>query len=176
MVKHIQSTRFLVLCAFIVLAALSRIIPIAIPSLGNFTALGALAIFAGAQFTDRRLAFAVPIVAMFLSDIYLGFHSGMPVVYAGFVAMVACGLFIRSRVKPVNIALASIAGAFVFFLITNFAFLYPWYPHNFQGVIESYVAGLPFLRNMLIADAIYGTLMFGVFYLLERRFTILAVK
>lgn len=133
-----------------------------------------MAIFAGAQFQNRGIAFLVPLMAMALSDVFLGNGFNL-VVYIGFIVMVACGMAIRGRVNPTSIALSSIAGAVFFFLITNFAFLYPWYPHNWSGVIQSYVMGLPFLRNMIIADAIYGTILFGGFYLLEKGFPKLAM-
>lgn len=174
MMKQIQSPRFWVLSLLVLLAACSRFVPLAVPGLGNFTAVGALAVFAGAQFRDKRHAFFIPLLAMLLSDAFLGFHEGMPVVYAGFIAMVACGVLIKNAVKPLNIALASVAGSVTFFLITNFAFLYPWYPHNLQGVLQSYIMGLPFLRNMLIADAFYGTILFGFFHIMERRFDVLS--
>ncbi len=172
--KQLQSTRFLVLSLLIIVAAATRALPILLPNIWNFTAVGALAIFAGSQFTDKRLAFIIPLAAMALSDVFIGQGFNV-VVYAGFVAMVACGLFIRNRVNVTNVALASVAGAFAFFLITNFAFFYSWYPHNMQGIIQSYIMGLPFLRNMLIADVIYGVLLFGGFYLLEKRYPTVAL-
>lgn len=70
-----------------VVAALSRIIPHA----PNFTPIGALALFAGASFQGRFLAFAVPIAAMLLSDAVLGFHGEMPAVYASFLLTVLMG-------------------------------------------------------------------------------------
>jgi len=146
-----------------------------LPHVWNFTAVGALAIFAGSLIQDKRLAFILPLAAMAVSDIFIGNGFSL-VVYIGFILMVACGLLIRNKITPGNIALASVAGAVVFFLITNFAFLYPWYPHNVQGVIQSYIMGLPFLRNMLIADAIYGTVLFGAFYLLEKRYAVIRMN
>lgn len=174
MTKTVLSTRYLVLTGLILLAACTRALPLYIPHIWNFTAVGALAIFAGAQFQNRGIAFLVPLMAMALSDVFLGNGFNL-VVYIGFIVMVACGMAIRGKVNPTSIALSSIAGAVFFFLITNFAFLYPWYPHNWSGVIQSYVMGLPFLRNMIIADAIYGTILFGGFYLLEKGFPKLAM-
>jgi len=164
----------MVLTGLILLAACTRALPLYIPHIWNFTAVGALAIFAGAQFQNKGLAFLVPLMAMALSDVFLGNGFNL-VVYIGFIVMVACGMAIRGKVTPTSIALSSVAGAIFFFLITNFAFLYPWYPHNMAGVIQSYVMGLPFLRNMIIADAIYGTVLFGGFYLLEKGFPKLAM-
>ncbi|MGV3706012.1 MAG: DUF6580 family putative transport protein [Arcticibacter sp.] len=174
MTKTVLSSRFLVLSGLVLLAACTRALPLYVPHIWNFTAVGALAIFAGAQFQNKATAVLVPLTAMAISDSFLG--SGFNIaVYIGFIAMVLCGMVIRGKITPMSIALSSVAGAVFFFLITNFAFLYPWYPHNLNGVIQSYVMGLPFLRNMIIADAIYGTMLFGGFYLLEKGFPKLAM-
>ena len=170
MIKQVQTSRFLVLSLLVLLAAATRALPLLLPNIWNFTAVGALAIFAGSQIQNKALAFVIPVAAMLVSDIFIGIDPMRPVVYAGFIAMVACGLLIRNKVNVTNIGLASIAGALLFFLITNFAYFYSFYPHNAQGIIQSYIAGLPFLRNMLVADVIYGTLLFGSFYLLERKY------
>lgn len=174
MTKTVLSTRYLVLTGLILLAACTRALPLYIPHIWNFTAVGALAIFAGAQFQNRGMAVLVPLMAMAVSDMFLGNGFNL-VVYIGFIVMVGCGMAIRGKVTPTSIAVSSVTGAIFFFLITNFAFLYPWYPHNMSGVIQSYVMGLPFLRNMIIADAIYGTILFGGFYLLEKGFPKLAM-
>jgi hypothetical protein len=174
MIKQEGSTRLITLTVLVLAAAATRALPIHVSSMWNFTAVGALAIFAGAHFNNKGLAFLIPLTAMAVSDIFIGdgFNEW---VYLGFIAMVVCGVFIQSKISVANVAMASVIGALVFFLITNFAFLYPWYPHNLQGIIQSYIAGLPFLLNMLASDAIYGTLLFGSFYLLEKRFPKLAV-
>lgn len=174
--KQVQFSRFLILSLLVVAAAGTRALPLLLPNIWNFTAVGALAIFAGSQFKDKASAFLVPLAAMALSDVFLG-NGFNVVVYAAFILMVACGVLIQNKVTPANVAKASLVGAVLFFLITNFAFLYSWYPHNLQGVIQSYIMGLPFLRNMLIADVIYGVVLFGGFYLLEKRYpTIASVK
>jgi hypothetical protein len=169
--KHINSTRFIVLTLLVIAAALSRALPYLIPHIWNFTAVGALAIFGGAQFSDKRLAFIIPISAMAISDIFIGNGFSL-VVYIGFVAMVACGFMIRNKVNTTNVILASFISASVFFLITNFAFLYPTtrYPHNISGILTSYAAGLPFFRNMLIGNLVFSSVLFGTFYLLSKRF------
>lgn len=175
MIEQVKSPRFLTLTLLIVLAACTRALPLVIPHVWNFTAVGALAVFAGSQFKNRYAAMLMPLAAMALSDLFLG-HGFSLVVYFGFTVMVLCGMLIRGRVTAANVGLASIAGAGLFFLITNFAFLYPTtqYPHNFQGVITSYVMALPFLRNMLIGDAVYGIILFGSFYYMEKRYPAIA--
>ncbi|WP_423149237.1 DUF6580 family putative transport protein [Rubrolithibacter danxiaensis] len=176
MTKHLNFSRIIVLSLLVVLAASTRAIPLLIPHLWNFTAVGALAIFAGAQFKDKWLAFLIPLAVMALSDLFIGYGFNTSV-YIGFVLMVLCGFLIRKNVTVANVGLASIGGALIFFLITNFAYLYPetLYPHNFSGIIQSYIMGLPFLQNMLIGDAIYGTVLFYGFHLLVKKYPALAV-
>ena len=169
--KTINSTRFIVITLLVIAAALTRALPYLIPHTWNFTAIGALAIFGGAQFSDKRLAFVIPIAAMAISDVFIGNGFSL-VVYTGFVAMVACGFLIRNKVNTTNVILASFISASVFFLITNFAFLYPSarYSHNISGILTSYAAGLPFFRNMLIGNLVFSSVLFGAFYLLSKRF------
>lgn len=174
MITYIKSPRFIVLTLLIIAAACTRAFPLLISHSWHFTAVGALAIFAGAKF-DRRFAFIMPLAAMALSDLFIGNGFSL-VVYGGFVAMVLCGFAIRRNQSPLNIGMASVLGAVVFFLITNFAFFYPVsaYPHNLGGIVASYIAGLPFINNMIAGNLVFGALMFGAFNLLERRYPVLA--
>lgn len=175
MIKQLTSTRFLVLSLLIIAVACTRALPYLIPHLWNFSAVYALGIFAGSQFRDKRLAIAMPLGAMALSDLFIGQGFNL-IVYAGFIVIVLCGIAIQNRITVTNVALASVTGAFLFYLITNFAFFYPTtqYPHNMQGVITSYVMALPFFRNALISDLIFAPILFYGFYLLEKRYPALA--
>ena len=177
MTQQIRSPRFLVLTILIVCAALTRALPLLIPHIWNFTAIGALAIFSGAQFNDKRLAFIMPLAAMAISDLFIGNGFSM-VVYLAFTAMVLCGYLIRNKVSVSNVALSSIGGALVFFVITNFALLYPvsLYPHNMQGIMASYIAGLPFLNNMVAGNLLFSSVLFGSFYFLTKRYPALASR
>lgn len=173
--EYIKSPRFIVLSLLVVAAAATRALPYLLPDMWNFSAVGALAIFAGAQFEDKRFAFLMPIAAMAISDIFIG--NGFSIlVYSGFAAMVACGFLIRNNISSLNIVLASFISAGVFFLITNFAFFYPatLYPRNISGIISSYAAGLPFFRNMLFSNMVFSVVLFGSFHLLAKRFPTLS--
>jgi len=178
-------TRYSTLAAIIVLAALSRFFPHPF----NFTPMAAIALFGGAYFSNRWMAFLVPFAAMLISDTMQelltgwGFHSGMPVVYGSFAIVSLIGIFGLQKITPLRVVTAAVASSLVFFLITNFAFLYPeapiadpmqgHYPHNWTGIIASYEAGLPFLKNQILGDLFYSGVLFGGFYLLQRRFEVL---
>lgn len=67
-------SRLLVLAAMIAFAALTRLIP----HPPNFTPVGVMALFGGACLAGRRLAFVLPLAALFLSDLFLGLHVLIP--------------------------------------------------------------------------------------------------
>ena len=161
-----------VLIGMILAAALSRLIP----HPPNFAPIGALALFGGAQFADRRLAFLVPLTAMLLSDLCIGFYSHMEWVYGSFALITCMGLWLRSRRTAWGIAGASLAASTLFFLITNFGV---WmnstttYTQGLAGLVSCYVAALPFFGNTLLGDGFYCLVLFGGLALLEKRFAIL---
>ena len=158
--------RTLLALALILLAAALRIAP----HPWNFTPVGAMALFSGAVLKDRHLAFPFPLVAVFVGDIFIGFHKLIPVVYASFLINVAIGLWLRDRRTIARISLAALFGAIQFFLVTNFAvwqFLQS-YPHTASGLLACYLAGLPFFWNTLAGDVLYAALLFGSFAFAER--------
>jgi hypothetical protein len=160
--------RLLLALGIIALAAALRIAP----HPWNFTPVGAMALFSGAVIKNRRLAFVVPLLVLFLGDIFIGFHKLMPIVYASFLLSVAIGFWLRDRRTAGRISAATLLGAVQFFLVTNFAV---WafglsYPRNSAGLLACYVAGIPFFWNTLAGDAVYAVLFFGTFALAERLF------
>ncbi len=160
--------RTLLALALIVLAAALRIAP----HPWNFTPVGAMALFSGALLKDRRLAFLFPLLALFLGDVFIGFHKLIPIVYASFLINVAIGLWLRDRRTVARISLATLLGATQFFFITNFAvwqFL-SGFPHTASGLVACYLAGIPFFWNTLAGDALYAALLFGSYALAERFF------
>lgn len=163
--------RLVVVISIIVGAAASRLIPHP-PNMASITA---VALFGGAYLSRKWLAFAVPLVALFLSDLFLGFYSHMEIVYGSFALVVCFGLLLRKGRAPFRIAGAALAGSILFFLITNFGV---WvfgslYPKNAAGLLACYVAAIPFFQNALIGDALYTTVLFGGFALAEKQWPFL---
>jgi hypothetical protein len=159
-------TRFFVVSGMILAAALARLVP----HPPNFAPIGAMALLGGACLTDRRLAFAVPLAAMFLSDLILGFSALTPVIYGCFAAMVVLGFWLRGRRAVLPIAAASLTASLLFFVVTNFAVWYlgHGYPKTSAGLAECYVAAIPFFGNTLAGDAVWVTVLFGGLALAER--------
>ncbi|MFZ0452953.1 MAG: DUF6580 family putative transport protein [Ignavibacteriaceae bacterium] len=172
MKENIMNSRFMVLTLIILGAALTRLIP----HYPNFTAIGAVALFGGAYYSKKWLAFIVPLAALFLTDLIIGFYSQMWVIYLSFVLIVLIGMTLQGAKKPGRVILASISASVSFFLITNFAMWYGsvLYPQNFTGIMESYTAAIPFFSYTLLGDLFYVGIMFGAFEIAKAKFPRLA--
>lgn len=141
----------------ILLAVIARLIPHA----PNFAPIGGLALFSGANFKNK-IALLIPLTAMFISDIFLGFHKTVPYVYLSFIIIALIGGLIKNN-KWQSLLKASLVSSVLFFLITNFGV---WatgtmYQKNLSGLIQCYGFGVPFFRNTLISDLFYT---FSFFY------------
>jgi hypothetical protein len=176
-----KSTRFWFLTALAVLAALSRLAP----HPPNFAPLTAVALFGAATFPGRRSGVGIPLASLFLSDVLLqatyragwqpqpGFYAGQWVIYACCLATCFIGFALRQRRTIATVALGTFASAVVFFLVTNFVWVYgpaSLYPRTIEGLFLSYERALPFFRNSLAGDFFYVTLLFGGLALAEARF------
>lgn len=161
--------RLVVLMALVASATLARLIP----HPPNFTPIGAMALFGGACVADRRLALLLPLAALFLSDLFLGLHVLIPVVYGSFALNVLLGRWLRSRRTVINTAAGTLAGSVQFFVATNFACWLLWYPHTVEGLVACYVAAIPFFHNTVLGDAVFATALFGTLAIAERGFPVL---
>lgn len=144
----------------IILAVISRFIP----HIPNFAPITAIAIFAGAYLPWKKAA-GITLAVRLISDIFLGFFSWplMLAVYSSHLAGIFLGLWIKhaKKYRWLKIGGSSLIASALFFLATNFAFLYSNYPHNLEGVIQAYINGLPFLRGTLTGDMFYTLTLFA---------------
>lgn len=170
-----------ILILMIVAAALSRLLPHPF----NFTPIGAMALFGAAYFSDKRLAFIVPFLAMWLSDLWLnnvtypsanGFQwTGNAWVYGSFALIALLGFGLLRRVKVAAVLGTSLLASILFFLITNFSV---WlgstgYPQNMTGLLACYGAGIPFFWNTIAGDLFYCAVLFGGFEWAQNRLPVL---
>lgn len=160
----------------ILMAALSRLLP----HPDNVTPVGAMALFGGAYFSRKYLAFLLPLVAMWFSDLLLNnlyyarlypeYYDGFVWfgnwwVYGAFIVMVGLGIALLKKVSVTRVIGASLLGSILFFLITNFGAwaVDPMYPKTVGGLTAAYAAGIPFFRNTLLGDLVYCGVLFGGF-------------
>lgn len=141
-----------------------------IPHMPNFAPITALAIFSAAYLPVKK-SLAITFAARLVSDIFLGFFSWplMIAVYLSHLFGVLLGVWIKDskNYRWLKITVSPLIASTVFFLVTNFAFLYSQYPHNLFGIFQSYANGLPFLRGTLLGDLGYTAALFGSFELVK---------
>lgn len=140
-----------------------------IPHPANFTTVGATSLFAGSKL-GAPWRYILPLVAMLVTDLLIGFHDTMLYVYVSIVLAIFLGeKLLAGNPTTSRLATVALANSALFFIITNFGV---WlsgtlYPPTTAGLIESYVMGLPFWRNMLVADLVFTVGFFKLYQLAE---------
>ena len=138
--------------ALILLLSLSRLVP----HPWNFTPILATGIFSGFYFKQFYFSLFIVIFAMFIGDLYLGFHSTMFFTYISLAAAVALGFFIKN-LKIYEILFTGLASSIFFFVITNFGawLTHDMYERSFNGLLQSYIMAIPFFHNTLLSTLVY---------------------
>ena len=172
-----NQTRTLILCLLVVGIG-SRLIP----HYPNFTAIGAISLFAAAFSGRRSIAIVIPYLAMLFSDMILNnviYASAYPEDYKSFIFLyrgalwsyAAFGLIVifgytlfRNGVDLTRVMFGALGSSIIFFLLSNFGV---WaatgaYPVSFSGLLACYTAGLPFMVNQVLGDLFYSLVLFGV--------------
>lgn len=165
--------KIVLLFYFVGLIALSRIIP----HPPNFTPVIAMAVFMPYLTRDLYSAILVPLAAMFVSDLYIGWHSSMFWVYSSISLCTILSRYTLSIKRTyVHLCVNAVMSSVVFFAVTNFAV---WmsgalYPLTLEGLILCYTMAIPFFTNTLVSTIIYTSLLGLVSYsatTLSRRYT-----
>jgi hypothetical protein len=165
--KNLLSSKFIFAAGLILAAAFTRLIP----HYPNFTAVGAIALFGGTYLPNKKLAFTIPLVAMLLTDLIIGFHQTMWAVYLSFGLIVLIGIQISKNKKVTNILFATISSSILFFLITNFAqwLSDPFYAKTGVGLALCFTMAIPFFGYTALGDMFYVAVLFGVYELAKTK-------
>jgi len=149
---------------FVVLAVAVRFMP----HPWMFTPVVGSLLFFGARGSRRQLW--IPFVLLAASDVVLTkwvysypFSGDHYVTFAWYAAILWLGTTLGATTKWLRVIGAALASSVSFFLITNLT-AWAWldmYPKSLSGVMESYVAGLPFFRRALAGDLIFTVAMFA---------------
>jgi hypothetical protein len=169
---------FLAAILLILAAAMSRLILYPV----NFSPVIAMALFGGSVIRDKKYAFALPLFAMFISDLLFevlniapGFWGwGQVVSYGILGGITVLGFYLKKR-SVGNITLFAVLASLLFFLLSNasvWMFDTTFYKQNLTGLLDCIAAGIPFLKNQLAADLVYSGLLFGGYALVERKLTV----
>lgn len=181
------NTRNIVLVLMILTAIAFRFLSFEYKALSNFTPVGAIAIFGGTYFADKWKAYVMVLLSLFLSDVMINhlytshwtfFSSDTFWNCVCFALIVSVGSLIK-KVNFISIIAIVFAPVLIHWLIMDM----PWinnadglYPKTIAGYIASLTAALPFEKNMLFGDVVFGALLFGGFELIQNRYAILRTK
>jgi hypothetical protein len=164
--------KFWILTLMIFAAAFVRLIP----HPPNFAPIAAMALFGGAYFNKKWAAFLVPLAALFLTDLIIGFHETMWAVYLSFALIVVLGMTMLKEKKIGNIFFSSVISSVSFFIITNFGTWIStgYYEKTATGLAACYTAAIPFFHQTLLSDLFFVGILFGAYHLAKQKFSLLA--
>ena len=144
----------------------------------------AMALFAGAIIKNKKWAFAMPLLSMFLSDVLYqvlysynlteikGFYGGQAVNYVLFGSLTFIGFWMRN-LNIGRIAAGSLAAPTVYFLASNFVV---WAgggglqrPKTWDGLMMCYADGLPFYGGYVMGTVFFTIVLFCAYFLFRKK-------
>jgi hypothetical protein len=138
----------------------------------NVSPVAATALFAGMMLSRRSLALLVPLAAMLIGDLLIGFDDWRvsAVVYAAMLLPAVAGIM-ASHYRPSRVVVpAVVVCSLIFFATTNFAV---WafsgmYSLDMAGLMQCYTLALPFLKYTMAGDLFWAGVLFGGAWLVQR--------
>ena len=146
--------------SLILILALARLIP----HPPNFTPIIAVALISGYFFKNINLSLLILLVAMLLSDLFIGFYENMIFVYASLLLITFVFHKISKKINYKNLFIYCFAGSFIFFIFSNFGVwalgspgvLDVAYERNISGLVEFYILAIPFFGNTFLSTLIFA--------------------
>ncbi len=141
-----------------------------LPHPPNVTPLVGLSLFAVVKL-PRWVGFVTMFFTLFVSDLLLAIIFGYPAIgyftlftYTGFMGITLVGFKLKAKSSNRSFIFFVLTASFSFWLWTNFGV---WltsglYPKTMKGLGFCYYMALPFLRNGLIGDLAWSTVIFGL--------------
>lgn len=168
--QNLKSDRHLLATLWVIFGTLGRLLPHA----PNMTPMTSIALFSGSQI-GKVLSFVVAFATMIISDIALAKMNGYAAfgmwsifTYTGFAAIILAGNYLNKSVTAGRTLGYLLGSSLGFWLWTNFGIWatgdHGMYTLTFNGLVECYIAALPFLRNALVGDLAWGLVLFLSFY------------
>ncbi len=154
---------------FVAFAVAFRFLLLHSPAWMAFTPVAAALLYFGARAPRRQ--FWVPVALLAASDIVLTkivysypLTADHFVTWAWYVAALFIGMSLRSDSKALRIGIASVRASVSFFMVSNFAVWAVWnmYPKTLGGLVDCYIAAVPFFRNTLAGDLFFSAVLFGI--------------
>lgn len=177
MKQVVNHKNILIVIGLMLLGILVRLIP----NMPNFSPYIGVALFGGAMLPKRTWAILGTTAMLYLGDLLLNNTVARPYFtgYEGFVwganymifnliatiIMVVFASYVLRKPSIARIGGSALIAAVVFFIISNFGV---WvtsevtYPKTLAGLMQCYVAAIPFFKGTLISAVVYTVAFFGI--------------
>ncbi len=156
-----SSTRYLVIIFAVALLIISR----SLSFIPNFTPTISLIIFISIMARNHYMLAFIIILSQVISDYFLGYYSSMLFVYLGYVLIAFTSKYILTQLNFIRVMGASCVSVLIFYLVSNYGVwqMMDLYQYNLNGLVQCYIAGIPFLKYSLISTLLYSTTIYGLF-------------
>ena len=161
--------------SLILILAFARLIP----HPPNFTPIIAVAIISGYFFKNINLSLLTLLIAMLISDLFIGFYENVIFVYASLLLITFVFHKISNKINFKNLFIYGFAGSLIFFVVSNFGvwalgspgvFNIP-YDKTLNGLIECYILAIPFFGNTFLSTLIFAYSAIFIYKSLPTRFS-----
>ena len=129
-----------------------------IPHPPNFTPIIAFALVGPLLLKNRIYGLSIPIFAMFISDIVIGFHSYQIVIY---LTLISISLLSPIKKSYYQHGAGALIASLWFFITTNFAvwIIWDYYPKTFEGLVLCYTMAIPFFQNTIMSTFFFTVII-----------------
>ena len=130
----------------------------------NFTPVLAIALFAG-MYLPKKSSLIVPLAMFIIADAFVGFHSMIAFTWGSALLIVLLGWKVKENKRITTVIGGSVLGAILFYIITNFGVwaFYTTYAKSWAGLLDCYIAAIPYFRNTLTSTLLYIGVLCGLY-------------
>lgn len=139
----------------------------------NFKPVAALILFGGFFFRHWMVSAVAMLAIMLLSDFQLGLYE-WPIMLATYAALAISawlgglirrnhGTDTKSWIWAIRFGGAALIMSAVFHLLTNVVVWWMWYPRSWQGLLDCFVAAIPFFRPTLESNLLFTAVIIACY-------------
>ena len=154
-----ERNKNILVASIVILAILSRLVP----HPPNFAPITGIALFSSKKLNNKLFSVFLPIIPLFISDLFIGISFINIFVYLSFIIIYFLGS-ISPKIDAKTVFLSSV----IFFILTNLGVWYLGYPKNIEGLITCFTLAIPFFVNTILGDLFYSFILFGSYNAVEK--------
>ena len=154
-----ERNKNILVASIIILAILSRLVP----HPPNFAPITGIALFSSKKLNNKLFSVFLPIIPLFISDLFIGISFINIFVYLSFILIYFLGS-ISPKIDAKTVFLSSV----MFFILTNLGVWYLGYPKNIEGLITCFTLAVPFFVNTILGDLFYSFILFRSYKAAEK--------